>query len=580
MTTHKPKQHHEHCKMVHRAWSMAITATTALLLLAACAKQGYPSGGPRDTKPPTVTACNPTNESRNLDAKQFEITFDEYVVIKDASNNILVSPPMATKPDYSTKGKRIVVKLNDTLLPNTTYLFQFKEAIADYTEGNLLPTFEYVFATGPEMDTMKIVGTVTNAHNGKPWPDVVSVMAYKEERFVSDSTDTIAVVGQPDYMTRCDKDGNFALNHIPAGRYRLVAIADNNRNMRADVAEATAWMKEPVTAADSIDSLAMPALRISSPDNRKQRLQKAEFTRQGHITISTLLPMVEPTLTGEKTLWHLNSRRDTIEVWLMDRRQDSAVLILNDITLNDTLRLHYRPASRPMGNTSLAMSQPGAIIQPLCDGNKAYYDSIPLAFTNPVSAIGDSTTAKIIRHSDSSISTATILIDSSGLFALINSSLTSGEKYTIELADSIVRDIYGNYNNHLSINLTPKDYGTLTVHIDNHANTPLIIELLDKRDTVVAAKSVRGTSGALTFKHLAAGDYHIRAIVDADSNGQWTPGNYRMQLQPEKVIAHDKTFQLREKWEMEERWTIEQPIMVKSIDKIQRTRQITNPLEQ
>lgn len=148
--------------------------------------------------PPAALGCKPANESRNFNDNEFYIQFDEYVVLKNASENILVSPPMKQKPEFTTKGKGILVKLNDTLQENTTYLFQFKEAIADFTEGNLLPSYEYVFSTGEAMDTMSLGGQVLNARNGKPWKETVTVMAYKDpESDVVALDDTIATLSSP-----------------------------------------------------------------------------------------------------------------------------------------------------------------------------------------------------------------------------------------------------------------------------------------------------------------------------------------------------------------------------------------------
>ena len=151
--------------------------------IAGCAKQGYPNGGPKDEQPPKAVGAKPQNESRNFNSRQFSIAFDEYIVVKDANNNVLISPPMREKPEYVTKGKRLVVKLHDTLQPDATYLFQFKGAIVDFTEGNVLPSFEYVFSTGDRMDTMMLAGRVLNARDGKPWKETVTVMAYKEEGY-------------------------------------------------------------------------------------------------------------------------------------------------------------------------------------------------------------------------------------------------------------------------------------------------------------------------------------------------------------------------------------------------------------
>ena len=47
-------------------------------------------------------------------------------------------------------------------------------------------------------------------------------------------------------------------------------------------------------------------------------------------------------------------------------------------------------------------------------------------------------------------------------------------------------------------------------------------------------------------------------MVDRDGDGRWTTGDYLQQRQPESFIPYGKTLQLREKWEMEERWTVEE----------------------
>ena len=64
----------------------------------------------------------------------------------------------------------------------------------------------------------------------------------------------------------------------------------------------------------------------------------------------------------------------------------------------------------------------------------------------------------------------------------------------------------------------------------------------------------------LVFRHIGNGDHRMRAVIDSDGNGVWTPGDYRKQRQPEEQILYDKTLQMREKWELEERWTVERPV--------------------
>ena len=134
--------------------------------------------------------------------------------------------------------------------------------------------------------------------------------------------------------------------------------------------------------------------------------------------------------------------------------------------------------------------------------------------------------------------------------------LKSGEKYHVRIKDSLFSDLYGNFSDSLSFDLTPKDYGTLSIDIDNKMGFPLVVEMLDKRDTVVQQQTL-AASGKLRFIHLPSGDYRLRAVIDRNGDGRWTPGDYRQQRQPEQTVLFEKTLNLREKWEMEEKWTVE-----------------------
>lgn len=554
-----------------------------LSLVSACARQGYPTGGPKDETPPVALGTRPANESRGFDGKEFYIQFDEYVVLKNATENVLVSPPMKEKPEFTTKGKGVLVKLKDTLQANTTYLFQFKEAIADFTEGNLLPSYEYVFSTGEAMDTLMLDGQVVDARNGKAWKESVTVMAYRVEsgeRRVEN--DTMATTVQPDYVTRCDKEGNFAFHYIPEGRYRLVALEDKNRNLRVDATDPVAWdttlvashpQARRLAVSDSIQDnlLAINAikqssnqaitLRLSVPENRQQRILKSEFAEAGRITIVSQLPMQNPRIEDERAQWQwrLNERRDTLTAWCFDAKRDSARLVISDTGLQDTLKLRYTASRKGGRRMAGAKEEKPPLMKALCEGNKAYYDDLRLAFTNPIVEVADSATAEVMHLKDSTVSRCTVVLDIGGIVARIMATdIKSGEQYRVRLAGGLFTDLYGNRNDSLVFTMTPKDYGTLSIDIDNRMGAPLVVEVLDSKDTVVASQAL-ARSGNLRFLHLPSGDYRLRAVVDADSNGRWTPGDYRRQRQPEQSVLFEKTLSLREKWEMEERWIVEPP---------------------
>ena len=522
--------------------------SVSVLLLIGCAKQGYPSGGPKDTQPPTALVCTPQNESHDFDAKEFTIQFDEYVVLKNADNNVIISPPMQPKPEFSVKGKSVHVKLKDTLRADVTYLFQFKEAIADFTEGNLLPSFEYVFSTGGKMDTMMIAGNVRDARRDKPWKETVTVLAYRMDG-VQGAEDSNA---RPSYMTRCDKEGNFAFHYMAAGSYRLVAMEDKNRDLTVGNDEPVAWIDKPVASADTIDSTQISMMRLSVPDARRQRVTSSTMPVKGRIVIVTSRPMQNPVVSGEQTVQRLNAKGDTLTLWCVNPMCDSTVIVLSDEGLQDTLRLRYTRKRIGRGAAPMPKEQ---LMKSLCSGQTAYYDELWLAFTNPITRYDDGAKVSVTSLKDSSVTHCRVILDSSGLRARFATELKAYDEYKIHVPAGMFTDIYGNVSDTLQFTLKPKDYAILTVHIENHVGTPLVVELLDGKDTVVSSRPLAG-SGTVRFDHVAAGSYKMRVLVDVNGDESWTTGSYPLRRQPEEFIYFDKTLQLRERWEMEERWEV------------------------
>lgn len=539
-------------------------------LISSCARQGYPTGGPKDVDPPVALGTKPLNESRNFSDKEFYIQFNEYVVLKNASENVLVSPPMKEKPEITTKGKGVLVKIKDTLQANTTYLFQFKEAIADFTEGNLLPSFEYVFSTGEKMDTLMLTGRVLDARSGKPWKETVTVMAYRVTHSsaltgtspnLGEELDTMATTVQPDYVTRCNKDGYFAFHYIPEGQYRVVALEDKNRNLRVDASDAVAWDTLSTASVSSTDSAEVGLYFISSPENLRQRITKSEFTEPGHIVITTQLPMRQPSLEGVEGRWLLNARCDTLTLWCLDAKCDSAQFLVSDASgLQDTLKLRYTKKAKGGRRKAIIKEEKKPLMKSLCSGSTAFYDDLRLSFSNPIVSVADSAQAEVMLLKDSTIHLSPIIVDNTGIGARIAATLKSEEQYRIRIAEGLFTDLYGNHNDSLAFRLTPKDYGTLSVDIINNTGLPLVVEVLDKRDTVVMSDRVdellNDKVTHVRFSHLPSGDYRLRAVLDRNGDGHWTPGDYRSGRQPEMSVMFEKTLQLREKWEMEEKWTV------------------------
>jgi len=64
------------------------------LLLPSCASQSAPSGGPRDTLAPRLDTSYPPNNSVRFRGKEIELVFDEYLQVRGARQQVLISPPL------------------------------------------------------------------------------------------------------------------------------------------------------------------------------------------------------------------------------------------------------------------------------------------------------------------------------------------------------------------------------------------------------------------------------------------------------------------------------------------------------
>ena len=141
-----------------------------LFVVISCARQGSPTGGPKDETPPVFIKAHPDTLATNVavDLNEAIINFDEYVVLKEYSKNVVISPSFQIPPIVTPQAlakKYVSIKFQEPLLPNTTYSFNFGDAIQDFNENNKLSNFQYVFSTGDYIDSLKIEGRVNSSYD-------------------------------------------------------------------------------------------------------------------------------------------------------------------------------------------------------------------------------------------------------------------------------------------------------------------------------------------------------------------------------------------------------------------------------
>ncbi len=319
---------------------------------AGCAQIGAPTGGPKDSIPPRLVNASPKLNSVNVTGNKITLTFNEYVELREAQTNVLISPFPKKTPTIDYKLKTVSVKFKDSLIPNTTYSINFGNAIVDNNEGNPLKDFTYVFSTGATIDSLSITGKVVIAETGKTDSTLVA-MLYRN------ADDSSVQKRKPDYIARLNGDGSFVFNNLSAGNYNIYALKDGDGGRTynskkelfafADSAIAVSLTTNPVMLYAS--AIEKEAAAVSKPAAADKRLRYTPPTMQQDLLIPFELSFNKPlkrfdpskiilTDTGYKRIpsanWSIDSSRTKISLinkWQEDMQYR---LILDSTAISDS----------------------------------------------------------------------------------------------------------------------------------------------------------------------------------------------------------------------------------------------------
>lgn len=589
----------------------------AALIVAGCARMGSPDGGWYDETPPRVIGANPAEGAVNVKAKQFYVDFNEFIKIENASENVIVSPPQTEAPEIKSQGKRISIKLVDSLKANTTYTIDFSSSISDNNEGNPLGNYIYTFSTGNRIDTLEVAGYVINAENLEPVKGIL-VGLYDN---LSDSAFCKLPMLR---VARTDSRGHFIVRGVAPGRYHIFALQDQDGDyrygQRSEMMGFSDQIIEP-TFKDDIrqDTLWKDSLRIMSidrvhythflPDDVCLRvfnatistryLLKSERPDPRYLLLNYSYPdSVLPTIKG------LNF--DATDAFLIERPvagKDSLLYWLRDTALvnQDTLRLSVTTSItdtlgvlRQQTDTLEFLSkvsyarrlkeQQKKIEEWQKDQEKKKkrgepYDSImppealALKFEPSQSLDPDQNITITSPTPLEFVDTAMIHLYShqqndslwykepydlrqlSDMTYELRASWRPDMEYSLETDSAAFRDIYG-------IVTKAQKIGLKVPGNDTYASLLITINGMAGQHLLVnlldnsgnVVKTDTVDNGQAEFYYLKEGDYYASLIVDANHNGKWDTGDYDLRLQPEQVYFYPEKITCKAKWDMTVSW--------------------------
>lgn len=523
-----------------------------LLFVLSCARQTTPTGGPKDSIPPTLIGSSPRHGAVNFKGKNIQLTFNESILLNNPREQLIITPDLGKPVDARAKKNQVILTLEDDLKENTTYSINFRESVQDITEKNPAANLKLAFSTGSYIDSLSIEGNVLDALNAKELKDA-TVALYQ--------TDTFNILlHRPSYFTKTDTKGLFKIENLKPGEYFIYAFEDKNKNLIVDSkTESFGFLPDTLHLEENIQDIQVPLVRL---DYRPLKLTSARPSGT-FFNIKT---------TKSLKTFHISTPDD--ETIISSFGEDLAnIRIYNTFEGKDSVAIHFT-ASDSIDNqldTTLHVKFQQRVVKPEnfqlqlqnfeVIGTKAVIRG-QIQFNKPVLAINfdsiyytiDSTKNIAFTNEDLRWDSLRNLLYLEKKFdrALLpkEESPTSQQRQSFNAtatrsspAKKPGYQFYFGKAAFISIELDSsqqliersaptklEDTGILLVQIQTTA-PHFFVELLTKDFKVLT--SVRN-SKKFNFEDLKPGYYQIRLVIDSDNNGKWDPGNYFLNRPPER----------------------------------------------
>jgi uncharacterized protein (DUF2141 family) len=527
-------------------------------LLQSCARVGSPVGGSKDTLAPKFLSSNIDTTKINVprDIKELRLDFDEYVTLKDINKNLSISPPIKNIKRIipsTIANKFVLIQWTDTLQANTTYNFNFGNAIADNNESNILRYYNFAFSTGEKLDDLYVSGEIKDALSTKKAGENKFVVGLYQVK------DTINYKQKPYYITKVDDDGYYELNYLAPGKYKIIAFEDENGNSMYDAGkEKVGFQKDPVDVEKSVSGLNLklyPSKKAVKYIEMKETAGGIVMAFEGRPNNVKVQPLNEKLKDYKVT--HA-PKSDTVRIWFDAVKSDIGQTATENLKFGynadlkkDTL---YNASLFYKYNTKNAMDlnsdNGGGMLAPKSDfkiSSNYYLDKINT----------DKWVFKVGGDSINTIPFTAKISETNPYQIQVNADFVSGKKYQLTVPKETVSSFYAKNSQSKRFDFEVdkiENFGSLKFILQNAPTSSYWIQLLDTSDKVLFQKYTKGSE--VKFDILKPGEYIVRILVDNNENKFWDEADFLNGVFAEDSYIYYKTAIVRPLWDGNENWDL------------------------
>lgn len=525
------------------------------ILVQSCARVGSPIGGAKDTLAPEVVGSNIDTTRVNVrrDIKELRIDFNEYITLKDINKNLNISPPIKNIKRIlpsNIANKYMVIQWTDTLQANTTYNFNFGNAIVDNSEGNPLRYYNFAFSTGEKLDDLYISGEVTDGFTIKKKSSSDNKMVVGLYQL----KDSMDYRQKPYYITKVDNDGYYELNYLAPGKYKIIAFDDDNENSIYNPGkEKIAFRKDTVTVEKSISGLKLKLYPSKKPFKKPEFKDMAGGVMmlfEGNPDEVKVLPVSEKLKDIKVT--H-TPKSDSVKIWFDAVKSDVGQTVNEKLEFSydtgkvqDTVSTFYKYNKKNVMNIN--SDNGGSLLPPKTDFKILSNYIVDKISLDKWSLKIDST---IVQPFTAKIS------ETNPYQILIQSDFISGKKYQLTIPKTTISSYYDKNPDSKRFDFEVdkiENYGLLKVILENAPDKKYWLQLLDSSEKPIYQKYTSGSE--VTFDVLKPGEYILRILVDNNENKYWDEADFENGTFAEDSYIYYKTALIRPLWTSKETWDL------------------------
>lgn len=548
------------------------------LLNTQCANPIAPTGGSKDTIPPTLLESTPKNQSLRFKEKTITLVFDERITADKLKQSLIITPNIETKFKTFIKKNIAYITFETDFEDSTTYTLNFFDGITDITEKNSAENLILAFSTGDYIDSLFLYGNIKNIYTDKPTTKTI-VGLYR----LTDTLDYQKI--KPTYFTTTNDKGEFSINNVKADNYKFFAFQDENKNLLFDPGkEEHIIYKDTIKLQTSIeDSILIKSIKIDA-----SKLGKTSARPNGkYFDIKYSKPINKFKIENKDSLYipaALVEENSTIRIYNNQQIKDSLQIIITAIdTLKqikkDTTYLKFRESARKSAEYTYSLNpkkgqsvftdqlftiqfnKPTEHIQqisleiPLDTINSIYITPDKLKYNDTKTSLSFRIPITKKQLEDSIKSTLTKYkidstnIDSIALYVHKNASKLNTNTFSVIIPSktftSVEFDTAAAITSQYSF-ADPSQYGLIKLKLETNEPS-YFVQLMSGSEVYYQTYNC----STCNISNVKPGNYWIRILIDKDQNKVWDYGNYQTNTPPEPVLFFKEETTLRANWEVE-----------------------------